>query len=127
MMSPADLLRKLATMNEMKTAEYHPRNGDIDPFTFAKHGAIMATLFAGHDGIKLQSEHDFNRYHLLVQICVKLARYVENFEQGGHQDSIHDLAVYAAMLGAYDVRDRSPTDRRADVDSNSGQLSRHSG
>jgi hypothetical protein len=35
-------------------------------------------------------------------IIVKLTRYVINWNQGGHQDSIHDAMVYCAMLEEID-------------------------
>ena len=41
---------------------------------------------------------DWNRLGLLVQCVSKLSRYCNQFEQGGHKDSAHDLMVYAAML-----------------------------
>ena len=60
---------------------------------YYKFGRIMKELFP--NGITLTNEADFNRFGCLVQIVSKISRYVNSFKQGGHQDSIHDLGVYA--------------------------------
>jgi hypothetical protein len=39
---------------------------------------------------------------VMTHIVSKLHRYALNFETGGHQDSLKDLAVYAAMLASLD-------------------------
>jgi hypothetical protein len=39
---------------------------------------------------------------LLVQIMSKLSRYCANFNQGGHEDSLDDLAVYSVLLQEVD-------------------------
>lgn len=57
-------------------------------------GNVMAALFPGGTG--LLEAADFNRFHLLELIVVKLTRFVNAKLQ--HRDSIHDIAVYAAML-----------------------------
>lgn len=60
----------------------------------------MAALFP--DGVKLETKEDHNRFHIFMLVLVKLSRYCVNWEQGGHQDSIHDAAVYCAMLESID-------------------------
>ena len=45
-----------------------------------------------------ESPTDYARLGVLVQIVGKLTRYCANFSKGGHEDSLHDLSVYAAML-----------------------------
>ena len=35
-------------------------------------------------------------------IINKIARYAENFDKGGHDDSLNDISVYAAMLRSID-------------------------
>lgn len=37
-------------------------------------------------------------FHIFNLIIIKLYRYANNWEKGGHQDSIHDMAVYCAIL-----------------------------
>lgn len=56
-------------------------------------GKVMAALFP--NGVKLRTAEDHKMYHLFELVIVKLTR----FTQSGltHTDSIHDLAVYAAM------------------------------
>lgn len=46
--------------------------------------------------------HDTCRMGVLIQILSKMSRYVENFNKGGHKDSLDDLAVYAMMLQELD-------------------------
>ena len=64
------------------------------------HGEIMASLFP--DGITLNSPEDFSRFLLLEMCLSKLNRYAQNFESGGHKDSIHDLGIYSFILETYD-------------------------
>lgn len=63
-------------------------------------GQVMKGLFP--DGVTLLTEEDHNRFHLLFLDVVKLTRYCNNWEKGGHQDSIHDSIVYGAMLESID-------------------------
>ena len=67
---------------------------------FIRLGASLAQLFP--DGLTLKTPEDFVRFHLFALQQTKMSRYATNFEQGGHQDSIHDSIVYAALLEAYD-------------------------
>ena len=59
-------------------------------------GNAMKALFP--DGLRLETPHDHNRFHILLLAVVKLTRYVQNWERGGHEDSLVDLSVYSAML-----------------------------
>lgn len=77
-------------------AERHKVYGD----NWTKIGKVLAHLFP--TGIDLQSPNDFTRFYFLVLIVAKLSRYVNNFDLGGHQDSVRDMCVYAAMLEAFD-------------------------
>jgi hypothetical protein len=63
-------------------------------------GDMLAGLFPS--GLSVKTADDWNRLHLLLLIAVKFTRYSNNFAAGGHADSVRDLTVYAAMLGAYD-------------------------
>jgi hypothetical protein len=67
---------------------------------FLRVGAVMQGLFP--DGMTIKTEHDWNRLHILLLGVVKQTRYVQNWGKGGHQDSIRDSAVYAAMLEMID-------------------------
>ena len=70
--------------------------------TYHVHGSIMTALFP--NGVELKTKEDFNRYAILVNITTKLHRYCTNFRKGGHQDSIHDLGVYAFILEELDQK-----------------------
>ena len=63
-------------------------------------GPVMKEMFP--DGIDLATMQEQERFHLFSLIVVKLTRYAVNFHNGGHKDSIHDIAVYAAMLESID-------------------------
>jgi hypothetical protein len=86
-LTSADMLRQAAAINEAKNAEYG--NGYIN------HGDVMAGLFPA--GVHLLNPADFARFALLDLIVVKLVRYCRNFSMG-HDDSLLDISVYAAML-----------------------------
>ena len=61
---------------------------------------MMAALFPF--GISVVSADDWNRLHILLLSVVKVSRYCNNWSSGGHPDSIHDAAVYNAMLESID-------------------------
>ena len=87
-----DLLDMYRTF-EAKTQEY----GDSALTTI---GEVLSAMFP--EGIELTDHRDFTRFALLVQICIKVIRYSQNFHRGGHEDSLRDLGVYAAMLKGLD-------------------------
>jgi GH18 family chitinase len=60
-------------------------------------GDVMAALFP--QGIKLQTKADHIKFAFLNHIVGKLTRFVA--ADMAHTDSIHDLAVYAAMMEAF--------------------------
>jgi hypothetical protein len=57
-------------------------------------GRVMAALFP--HGVKLKTPKDFELWHLLELVIVKLTRFTQS--DLTHEDSIHDLAIYAAMV-----------------------------
>lgn len=57
-------------------------------------GAVMEAFFP--DGIELRTKEDHEVYHLFELLVVKLTRFVTS--EFTHIDSIHDPAVYAAMI-----------------------------
>ena len=57
-------------------------------------GAAMAAFFP--DGVTLRTAEDWNRWHLFELVMVKLSRFAVSMLT--HTDSIHDAAVYAAMV-----------------------------
>lgn len=88
-----ELLREAAATYEERNALY----GD----NYKWFGNVMNGMFP--DGIDLGSRDDHNRFGILVQIVAKLTRYANNFNSGGHADSLHDIQVYAAMLQELDA------------------------
>lgn len=93
-----DALRAAAKIYEERNALY----GD----NYKHFGRVMEALFP--DGLKfsLLGPKDWNRLGVLVQIVGKLTRYCPNFFEGGHDDSLDDLAVYAMMLKELDEEAR---------------------
>lgn len=63
-------------------------------------GGAMAALFP--DGVTLKTADDHNRFHIFMLGVVKLSRYCNNWDKGGHADSMHDNTVYSAMLESID-------------------------
>ena len=63
-------------------------------------GRFLAALFP--DGLTLECEEDWGRLYLLMHILTKIDRYCTNFANGGHDDSLDDMAVYSMMLREYD-------------------------
>jgi hypothetical protein len=53
-------------------------------------------------GVTLDTDDKFRRYSLIVFIQTKLARYAQNFDRGGHPDSLDDIAVYCQLLRELD-------------------------
>jgi len=85
----------VATKLESLVKLYEERNKTYGN-DYHENGRLMEALFP--NGIKLDTPNDFNRYSVLVHIVTKIGRYVRSFENGGHEDSLNDLIVYAAML-----------------------------
>jgi len=69
---------------------------------YKRVGQVMRALFP--EGVELKTSEDFERWHILELMVVKLTRYTNNWETtGGHPDSLEDLSVYSAMLMQIDV------------------------
>ena len=74
-------------------ATYEERNA-VYGDNYKNVGNVLAAMFPG--GMALTEEDHFTRWHLFELIIVKLTRFANSKLE--HQDSIHDVAVYAAML-----------------------------
>lgn len=61
---------------------------------YKRVGAVLKALFP--DGITLNTEKEFMVFHLLNMKLAKTTRFV--CTQMTHKDSIHDDAVYSAMI-----------------------------
>lgn len=77
-------------------------------------GEMTKALFP--NGVKLLSSDDHDRFHILSLIMVKLSRYAVSWDRGEmHKDSVHDAAVYCAMLEAIDdgIKERENGNNRS--------------
>lgn len=90
---PDAALKELAKLFKQRNDEY----GD----TYHQHGTVIMALFP--NGVPSQiSDIDANRFGILTMMVSKLCRYVQNYECGGHEDSLNDLSVYSQMLAEID-------------------------
>jgi hypothetical protein len=86
----------LKVMEDMK--ETFIQRGKVYGDNYLRIGPVMNALFP--DSMEIKDADDFNRLHLFMMILVKLTRLACcNLK---HKDSIHDIAVYAAMWEAYE-------------------------
>lgn len=67
---------------------------------YKQHGTVVAALFPS--GVSLEGQEDMGRYAVFDIIVGKLIRYANNFDAGGHDDSLKDISNYAAMLRELD-------------------------
>lgn len=88
-----ELLQEAIKTRENRSAVY----GQAGHETF---GAVMDVFFP--EGLSLDTPDDHARYALVVMLVGKLCRYMNNYNEGGHKDSLKDIQVYAAMLEAHD-------------------------
>ncbi len=86
MKTAADILAEMADTFRERNKVY----GD----NYKRVGDVMAALFPA--GVELSTPEDFNVWHLFELMVVKMTRFANSGLT--HEDSIHDLAVYAAMV-----------------------------
>jgi hypothetical protein len=96
MTTAADKLEAMAATFRERNAVY----GD----NFVRLGNAMHALFP--NGLTIASPEDWTRLYFFTLQIVKASRYATNFTKGGHADSVHDAAVYAALLEAFDEQQR---------------------
>ena len=82
----ADILGEMAETFRERNKVY----GD----NYKRVGDVMVALFP--EGVELKTQEDFNTWHLFELMIVKLTRFANS--NLTHVDSIHDCAVYAAMV-----------------------------
>ena len=68
---------------------------------YKNFGFTLAGIFP--QGITLNTPEQFNRFALFLNIIHKATRYGRAMPDGGHADSLDDLAVYAQMAREYDA------------------------
>lgn len=86
-MKANDILHSAASTYEERNAAY----GD----NYRRVGPALTALFGGNP-VVLEGAADHELFHLLSLIVVKLSRFTTS--GCTHRDSIHDAAVYAAMI-----------------------------
>lgn len=88
-------LEEAAELFEDRTKDY----GEA----YKAFGKVMVEMIpVSKRPLVLKDERDFNRMGIFVHIINKVMRYAYNFENGGHEDSLTDLSVYAQMLAQID-------------------------
>jgi hypothetical protein len=87
-----------ADILEQAAKTYRERN-TMYGSNYLNVGEVMKAFFP--DGIELKTPMDHTRFHIFCWIVGKLTRYA-NLWKKGHQDSIHDIVVYSAMLEMID-------------------------
>jgi hypothetical protein len=90
----------------LEASETFKQRNVIYKDNFLNVGAILSEVFP--DGLTLNDKDSFTRFQMIQMIVGKLTRYVANWDKGGHQDSIHDLTVYAAILESIDEHFAQP-------------------
>jgi hypothetical protein len=69
---------------------------------YHQHGKVMMALFP--NGVHLATEKEWNRFGIVNMLVAKMTRYCQGWPRS-HQDSIHDMGVYAFMLESLDSED----------------------
>lgn len=82
----ADILADMAETFRERNKVY----GD----NYKRVGDVMIALFP--NGVNISTAEEFNKWHLFELMIVKLTRFANS--NLTHIDSIHDCAVYAAMV-----------------------------
>lgn len=96
-MKPQDSLRQSADVFEER--------GQIYGDAYKNFGHVLMALRP--NGFAIRNIEDANRLGVLTQIVMKIVRYANQFEAGGHDDSLLDLSTYAAMLRELDAEARA--------------------
>lgn len=87
-MTVPEILRAMAETYEQRNALYKDN--------YKRIGFLMQHLYP--NGLPPMDAAGWNRFFCWFQSFGKLIRYAQMLEEGGHVDSAHDAAVYAAML-----------------------------
>ena len=91
-MTVPNQLAELAKLYQQRNAQY----GD----TYKRVGNALWEIFDGK--INLETADDINRFVTFAMVIIKMCRYAQSFDNGGHADSLDDAAVYAQMLREID-------------------------
>jgi hypothetical protein len=77
-------------------AEIYEERNKLYGDNYKRQGYLFFSLFPS--GLDIRTIEEANRLATLNQVLAKITRYCEQFQNGGHEDSLNDLIVYAAML-----------------------------
>lgn len=91
----ADILAEMADTYRDRNKVY----GD----NYKRVGDVMMALFP--NGVELKTQEAFNIWHLFELMIVKVTRFANTGLS--HVDSIHDCAVYAAMVESLLKKDQT--------------------
>ena len=91
-MTVSDLLVEAAKLFDERNKTY----GD----TYKRTGPAMKSILPE---VTLNTSEDYTRMFILITIVGKIIRYSNNFNNGGHDDSLADIAVYSNMLREIDI------------------------
>lgn len=81
------------TLKERR-AKHGNKYGDV----YKSFGSVLMSLFPNGIHIDAEETDKATKLGVIVQCVTKLARYCAAMDDGGHQDSAHDLMNYSAML-----------------------------
>jgi hypothetical protein len=95
---PGRIIEEMAATFAARGADYSP--GDVPGHEV--HAQLLQLLWP--QGIDFPDIETANRFVLFNFILGKVVRYGLLLNKGGHQDSIHDIAVYSAILDSYHER-----------------------
>lgn len=84
-----------------EAAETYEERNKLYGGNYKRFGDMMVSLFP--KGVAIKTQEDWNRIGILIPIASKLGRYAEQFSNGGHDDSLLDISVYANMLRELDL------------------------
>jgi len=92
-------MSKKPVENLKKAIETFEERNKVYGDNYLTHGEVMKALF--REPVNLATLKEYNRFGIINMMVAKLTRYCNSWPQS-HQDSIHDLGVYAFMLEALD-------------------------
>ena len=82
--------------NLSRIAEIYKERNALYGDNYKHFGRTLIGMFP--QGLALNTEEEFNRFALFLNILHKLTRYARSINSAGHGDSLDDMAVYAMML-----------------------------
>lgn len=67
-----------------------------------RRAEVITGLFGGYP--EITNDLDLNRYGIYMKMVEKMIRYANNFYDGGHDDSLDDIAIFSQMLKEMDKK-----------------------